>query len=339
MTIIAPRDEVPGERTVETRPPGIETVRELADRYSNWGRWGADDELGTLNHIRASDVVAASRLVRSGRTISLAIPVDETGPQSGGFGRFNPIHLMIRDGNAAATGTVVRDFYGGRDRYIRGTDDLLIMPLQSGTQWDALAHIVFDGRIYNGYPATDVGSKGAIRNDIAKARDRIVGRGVLLDIPRSMGRPWLDPGEAIHIEHLEACARAQDVTVGRGDIVLIRTGQMAECRAAGTWGTYAGGAAPGLALDTVGWIHDRDLAAVATDTWGMEVLPNETPDVFQPLHIVLIVHMGLLVGEIFDLEALADDCAADGRYEFLFTAPPLPITGGVGSPVNPLAIK
>jgi kynurenine formamidase len=345
MTITAPRADGTGQPEADPylpptgAVPDIDTVRALAERYSNWGRWGPDDELGTLNHIRESDVVAASRLVRSGRTFSLAIPVDEHGPQSGGFGRFNPIHLMIRDGNAAATGTVVRDFYGGRDRWIRGTDDLLILPLQSGTQWDALAHIVFDRRIYNGYDATDVGSKGAIRNDIAKMRDRVIGRGVLLDIPRSKGVPWLEPGAPIHAVDLETCAREQGVAVGRGDIVLIRTGQMAQCRAAGSWGAYAGGAAPGLALDTVGWIHDRDIAAVASDTWGIEVLPNETPDVFQPLHIILIVHMGLLVGEIFDLEALAADCAEDGRFEFLFTAPPLPITGGVGSPVNPMAIK
>jgi kynurenine formamidase len=339
MTLTTPRPDASEESAIEAAPPGIDEVRALAERCSNWGRWGPDDQLGTLNHIRESDVVAASGLVRSGRVFSLAIPVDENGPQSGGFGRFNPIHLMIRDGNAAATGTVVRDFYGGRDRWIRGTDDLLILPLQSGTQWDALAHIVFDGRIYNGYDATDVGSKGAIRNDIAKTRDRIVGRGVLLDIPRSKGVAWLEPGDRIHAEDLEACASAQGVEVGRGDIVLIRTGQMAQVRDAGSWGAYAGGPAPGLALDAAPWIHDHDLAAIATDTWGAEVLPNETPDVFQPLHIILIVHMGLLVGEIFDLEALAADCAADGQYEFLFTAPPLPITGGVGSPVNPLAIK
>src|SRR6185503_4858100 len=109
-------------------------------------------------------------------------------------------------------------FYGGRDRWIRGTDDLLILPLQSGTQWDALGHIVFDGKIYNGYDATEVGSKGARRNDIANASDRVVGRGVLLDIPRSKGRRWLEPGEQIHVEDLEACERAQGVTVGRGDI-------------------------------------------------------------------------------------------------------------------------
>ena len=319
--------------------PDIETVRQLAARCSNWGRWGPDDELGTLNHLRPADVVAAARLVRTGRTFSLAIPVDDQGPQTGGFGRFNPIHLMIRDGSAAVTGATVRDFYAGNDRHIRGTDDLLIIPLQSGTQWDALAHIIFDGRIYNGYDATTVGSKGAILDDIAVARDRIVGRGVLLDLPRSQGREWLDPGEPIHAADLEGCLEAQGLEVGRGDILLIRTGDMGRHRAAGSWGDYAGGAAPGLALDAAPWLVDREIAAIATDTWGMEVLPNETKDVFQPLHIVLIVHAGMMVGEIFDLEALAADCAADGIYEFLFSAPPLPITGGVGSPVNPLAIK
>jgi kynurenine formamidase len=319
--------------------PDIDVVRELAQRCSNWGRWGPDDQLGTLNHIRPEDVAAAAGLVQSGRIVSLAIPVDEHGPQTGGFGRFNPIHLMLRDGNAAVTGSMVRDTYGGRDRWIRGTDDLLIIPLQSGTQWDALGHIIFEDRIYNGYDATMVGSKGALRNDIAVARDRVVGRGVLLDVPRSRGREWLDPGERIQARDLQECARSQGVEVGRGDLVLIRTGQMAQCRASGSWGDYAGGPAPGLALDTAPWIFERELAAVATDTWGMEVLPNETGDVFQPLHIILIVHTGLLVGEIFDLEALADDCAQDGRYEFLFSAAPLPITGGVGSPVNPIAIK
>lgn len=332
MTRGASRVEIP-------ESPSVDTVRELAARCSNWGRWGPNDQLGTLNHIKPSDVVAATRLVQSGRVFSLSIPVDETGPQTGGFGRFNPIHLMIRDGNGAVTGTTVRDFYRGKDRWIRGTDDLLILPLQSGTQWDALAHIVFDGKIYNGYDATEVGSKGALRNDIAKARDRVMGRGVLLDVPRCLGRRWLEPGEQIHVADLEACEKSQGVTVGRGDIVLLRTGQMAQCRDAGSWGSYAGGSAPGLALDAAQWIHERELGAVACDTWGLEVLPNQTPDVFQPLHIILIVYMGLLIGEIFDLEALADDCAGDKRYEFLLTAAPLPITGGVGSPVNPIAVK
>ena len=114
---------------------------------------------------------------------------------------------------------------------------------------------------------------------------------------------------------------------------------MAMCRARGGWGDYAGGDAPGLSFWTAEWIHRRELAALATDTWGMEVRPNEIPDTYQPLHQVLIPHMGLLVGEIFDLDALAADCARDKVYDFLFVAPPLPITGAVGSPVNPLAIK
>lgn len=114
---------------------------------------------------------------------------------------------------------------------------------------------------------------------------------------------------------------------------------MARARDAGGWGGYAGGPAAGLGLQSVGWIADREVAAVATDTWGMEVLPNETPDVFQPLHIVFIVHMGLWVGEIYDLDPLATDCAGDGVYEFFFCGPPLPFSRAVGSPVNPIAVK
>ena len=107
----------------------------------------------------------------------------------------------------------------------------------------------------------------------------------------------------------------------------------------GGWGDYAGGDAPGLSFHTATWLHERQIAAVATDTWGMEVRPNEIPNTYQPLHQVLIPNMGLLVGEIFDLDGLAEDCARDGVYEFQFVAPPLPVTGAVGTPVNPLAIK
>jgi len=117
---------------------------------------------------------------------------------------------------------------------------------------------------------------------------------------------------------------------------------MGMCRAQGDWGDYAGGysaTAPGLGLESAAWIHAKEVAAVATDTWGAEVLPCEPPDVSMPLHIILIVHMGLTLGEIFDLEALSQDCAADGVYEFFFSAPPLPITRAVGSPINPVAVK
>jgi kynurenine formamidase len=319
--------------------PDIGDVRRLGGRHRNWGRWGPDDQRGTLNHVTAESIVAAARLVRAGRVISMALPFDEGGPQNGRFNRFNPIHLMTRDGADVMAGTAVRDFYGGNDRHFRGTDDLVIMPLQAGTQWDSLAHVVFENQIYNGYGADQVTSRGALRNAITNAANAMVGRGVLLDIPASRGVRWLEPGTAIGADDLQKAAEGAGVTVGRGDYVFVRTGAMARARDAGSWGDYAGGPAAGLGLGSVDWVAEHEVAAVATDTWGMEVLPNETPDVFQPLHIIFIVHMGLWIGEICDLDPLAADCASDGVYEFLFCGPPLPFSRAVGSPVNPLAVK
>lgn len=317
--------------------PNIDTVRELSQRYTNWGRWGAEDELGTMNHVTPELVAAAGKFIRSGKRISLGLPFDQDGPQTGGFGRFNPLHLMIRDGADVIAGTTIRDFYGGNDRYLRGTDDMIIMPLQCGTQWDSLAHIMFEEKMYNGYPADMVSSKGAMKNGISVLRSEVAGRGVLLDIAHLKGVDALEPGYAITSQDLRDAEEHHGVKVGKGDFLLVRTGMMGERR--GKWGDYAGGSAPGLGLDAIHFVAEREVASVCTDTWGMEVLPNETPDVFQPLHIVMIVHMGLLVGEIFDFEELSVDCAEDGVYEFFFCAPPLPFTRAVGSPVNPMAIK
>jgi kynurenine formamidase len=218
-------------------------------------------------------------------------------------------------------------------------DDMVIMALQCATQWDALAHCFLDGQLYNGYDANLVSSTGAKKNGIEKMARHIVTRGVLLDIPRVKGVEWLEPGYGITAQDLDAAVAKHNVKVGTGDALLVRTGQIAMCRQQGGWGDYAGGDAPGLSFHSAGWVHERQLAAVATDTWGMEVRPNEIPDTYQPLHQVFIPSMGLLVGEIFDLEALAEDCARDGVYELMFVAPPIPITGAVGSPVNPFAIK
>ncbi|MGA7272801.1 MAG: cyclase family protein, partial [Acidimicrobiia bacterium] len=181
----------------------IDTVRQLSARYKNWGRWGEDDEKGTLNLVTPEMVVGAAGLVKKGRTISMALPYDDAGPQTGSFGRFNPIHLMIRDGADAIAGTAIRDFYGGQDRHFRGTDDLIIMPLQSGTQWDSFAHVVFENKIYNGYGAEWVSSKGALKGDVANGAGGMVGRGVLLDLPRALGVDWLEPGHAIGGDELE----------------------------------------------------------------------------------------------------------------------------------------
>jgi len=311
----------------------ITTVRDLARRLRNWGKWGADDEIGTLNYITPDKIVQAAGLVKQGKVLSLAIPFDSNGPQSGFGGRTNPLHFMLQDGGDVASGA--QDFIPG----LRYCDDAVTMPLQCATQWDALSHIYFDGKMYNDHGPEWVNSNGARVNSIDKLKAKVVSRGVLLDIPRSKQKRWLEPGEAIYPSDLDAAAARQKVAVGRGDIVLIRTGQIAQVRSQGSWGQYAGGPAPGLSLSVAEWLAKNEIAGYATDTWGTEVIPNETADVFQPLHCVAIVNMGMLVGEIFDLEELAADCAADGVYEFMFVAPPLPVTGAVGSPINPQAIK
>ena len=310
-----------------------DVVREMGAKCRNWGKWGPDDELGTLNYITPEKIAASARLVRRGVTFSLAIPFDNTGPQINQPRRFNPIHRMILTGPDFTSGAFKRPGNVGF------ADDMVIMALQCATQWDALSHCFLDGKLYNGYDANLVSSEGARKNGMEKMARFIVTRGVLLDIARVKGVEWLEPGYAITVADLDAALAAHGVQVGTGDALLVRTGQMAMCKKRGGWGDYAGGDAPGLSFHTAPWIHGKQLAAVATDTWGMEVRPNEIPDSYQPLHQILIPHMGLLVGEIFDLEALAADCARDRVYEFQFVAPPLPITGAVGSPINPLAIK
>jgi kynurenine formamidase len=312
-------------------------IRAAAERLKNWGRWGAEDEIGTLNLTRPEDIVAAARLVRAGKVFSLALPYDARGPQGGkstypALGRFNPIHVMTRTGTDAYSGVLDH-------RKIRAADDILILPLQSGTQWDGLGHIFYGDHMWNGYDCRTVTSAGAQKCGIEQTRARMVGRGVLLDIARLLGMPHLPDGVAITNAMLEEAERRFGVSARRGDFLLVRTGQLEAKLAAQNWDGYPGGDVPGLAFETLDWLHQRQVAAIATDTWGVEVRPNETDEATQPWHWIAIPIMGLSVGEIFDLAALARDCAADGRYEFLFVAPTLPITGAVGSPVNPLAIK
>ena len=309
-------------------------VLAMGERFSNWGRWGADDEVGTLNHITPEKVRDAAALVRQGKSFGLAIPFDSQGPQTGGR-RFNPIHLMVADGASAAAGAQDSRFPNSRFRY---ADDVITMPLQCATQWDAYSHVFYDNQMYNGHDSRLVTNNGAAKNGIEKLRDKIVSRGVLLDIPRFKKTEWMEPGYAVTIDDLDGCAASQGVAVGTGDIVLVRTGHQTMCRKRGSWEGYAGGAAPGLSLMTASWLYGKEIAAVATDTWGAEVRPNEA-EAYQPLHMVVIRNMGLLVGEIFFLDELAEDCARDGVYDFLFVGPPLPITGAVGSPINPMAIK
>ncbi|HKP07801.1 MAG TPA: cyclase family protein [Microbacterium sp.] len=308
-----------------------------AAAYANWRRWGDDDAIGTLNHIEPAHRVRAASLVREGIVISLAQSFDTNGPQKGWRRRTNPVHTMTDTG-------VEAQFRGqGFPHGFGGADDVIAMPLQCSTQWDGLGHIFDHGIAWNGRPAGDVvTSEGDLITGIEHAASAVVARGVLLDVGRHL-RPdtaELEDGYAITAADLAATIRAQGESsrVGRGDIVLVRTGQYGRTRRDG-WGDYAGGPAPGLSLTTAGWLHRTEIAAIATDTWGFEVRPNEFDvPAFQPLHQVVIPHIGLTIGEMWDLEAIGHACAERRRFDFLLSAPPLPITGAVGSPINPVAI-
>jgi kynurenine formamidase len=314
-----------------------EALAEARRKYRNWGRWGPDDALGTLNYIDEGKRAAAAGLARTGRAFSLAVQLNANGPGSGDRGRGNPIHTMLDSGLDAAAGTQ------GFPHGFGDADDVVFMPLRAGTHWDGLGHVYDNALAWNGRHCADVATgagdqvTGAERQAAA-----FVSRGVVLDAGRVLGGGELPGGFAITEDHLRAVIAAQgpSARIGRGDIVLIRTGQLAGCRRLGYWGEYAAGPAPGLSFGALGWLHGSEIAAVATDTFAVEVRPHEfAPPCRLPLHQIAIPNIGLFLGEMFDTEALAADCAADGRYEFLLVAAGLPITGGVGAPVNPIAIK
>ena len=314
------------------------------DRCSNWGRWGPEDQLGTVNLITPDKVREAAALVKTGTTISLTMPYDADGPQTGYLGRANP-HLyqltsgpgyLVGEQQGMETQTLARWRQSTGQPTAGYYDDVLVMPTQSGTQWDALCHFFWRGQMYNGHSAADAGTAGSRSNGVQNYTGKIVTRGVLVDLAEHRGVETLQPGYPITTDDLEDCLAAEGVEIRPGDALIVRTGFMKARR--GNWGDYAGGPSPGLSLHTAPWIRDNDIAAVATDTWGIEVLPNEI-DCWQPFHVVSLVHTGLAFGEMFDLDALAADCKADGFYEFMFCASPLPLSGASGGPVSALAIK
>ena len=309
-------------------------IYEAAEKLSNWGRWGKDDQIGTLNNVTSADLINAGKLIKKGKVFSLGLSLKEP-IQSGLFGgRWNPIHTMLATGTDAAAGN--QDV---PSPYLRYADDAINMPCQASTQWDALCHIFLDDKMYNGYDAKLVDARGAKKLGIEHVRDKMAGRGVLLDVARHKGVESLDDGYAITNADLDACAKAQGVDIRKGDFVIVRTGHQERCLKKNDWHGYAGGDAPGVAFETCYWIREHDIAAICTDTWGCEVRPNETNEANQPWHWVVIPAIGISMGEIFYLKELAEDCMADNVYEFFFTAPPLHLPGAAGSPINPQAIK
>jgi kynurenine formamidase len=300
--------------------------------HHNWSRWGALDQRGAFNLLTPERVAAAAQLVRSGKRFSLALPIGR--PTPGGY-RAEPLHLY----RFAAGDSVLGAGRAGAAYPV--SDDYVVMALQASTQVDGFGHVGGDGVLYNGYWAGLVtAAGGAQRLGIHHLASGIVGRAVLLDVARALGVDHLEPGFAIGPDELAATRAAQHVEVRAGDILLVRTGHLG-------WQLSLPADDPGLrtrdhagiSTRAISWLHDHDVAMVACDNAACSVVPPEAGDAFLTWHVAALRDLGLLVGELFDLDALAADCADDGVYEAFFVAAPMPVVGGAGSPLNPIAMK
>lgn len=285
----------------------------MNNELSNWGRWGENDERGTLNLLTPALVRAAAGLVSKGLVYSLAMPLAAEGPQ---WPARHKTWQTTRYKNEPA----------GRG----SADDILTLHSHSGTHMDALCHVWYHNKLYNGYAANEhMGPDGATRNGLENV-PYIVGRGILLDVAGWLGVDHLALGQTIAAGDLDACAAAQGITVQRGDILLVRTGWM---------GVFTSDRAlfdsgePGLDMSTPAWLKAHDIVAVGADNHAVEVLTEMPPDDI-PFHKVVIRDLALYLLENLNLEALA----ADQHYEFFFVTAPLPLSQAVGSPINPLAI-
>ncbi len=288
----------------------------------NWGRWGREDERGAANFISPEAIAAAASLVREGRVYSLSLPVQQRGVPV--FPRRSPcLHFMTLDGGDYAAGLKRKAGY-------QSSDDHISLPTHGTTHIDSLAHVWYDDQLYNGYLGSVVRSTGAQKLGIDKLR-QLVGRGVLLDLCAWKGQCPLPGGYVITAADLQGCAAAQGVSVSRGDIVLVRTGWQQVFREQGSDAFFE--SEPGIGLDAARWLGELGIAGIGCDNYGVEVVPTEHRDP-APVHRMLIRDYGVYLIELMVLDALA----ADRRYEFMFVAAPLLITGGTGSPINPLAI-
>ncbi len=301
-------------------------MREIFESVRDWGRWGADDEAGALNLITPARRLAAVAAVRQGEAVSCSreLPVEPSAE--------NPrpaLHYMARAGDdclAPGLGLQTTGDFVGVQFHGMATSHI-----------DALCHVFVDEHMYNGFPGTDVKSTGALHGSIMCARDGIVGRGVLLDIPRLHGVDYLEPGTAIGPDDLEAACRAQDVEVGEGDILLVVTGRDARRAESGPWHPFAGGLA-GLHPECIPWIHDHGVSVLGSDGVS-DVLPGPHPEGWpMPVHQCVLVAMGVHLLDNLRLDRLAAACARHGQSSFLFTVAPLVIEGGTGSPANPIAV-
>ncbi len=299
---------------------------------SNWGRWGPDDEIGTANFITPETIAQAARLVKKGQVLSLAVPLNPRTPTDPSR---PPMQHFVR----SARLRVADHGWGGESEF---ADDWISMSPQTGTQWDGLCHAFREGKIYNGYDAGRAINPhiGARKCSIDRLATYFITRGGLLDVAKSKGVEHLPGGYAVTAADLDGAARVQGVDVRRGDALLIRTGWVPFWyRATAKERETFYDVAPGLGMSTAEWLEAREVACIGVDNVAVEVVPAEDGKSMLPLHPILIRDLGLTIGELFWLEDLAKACAEDRSYEFLFVGQPLRITGGLGSPINPLAIR
>ena len=300
-------------------------VDAMAQELSNWGRWGDEDERGALNFITPEVSAAAAALVTEGVTVSCALELAKTPAAD------NPtpvMHFMTGAGDVSDQ---------GRLRGLEATGDgFMISPHgMANTHIDALCHILDQGKMYNGFPASDVLSTGANRNSILAGESGIATRGVLLDIARLKGVDWLEPGEGISVADLEAAETAQGLQVRSGDILLIRTGRDTRREAEGAWPPFSGLA--GLLMETLPWIREREVAILGCDGVS-DMIPSSVEDSPLPIHHIIITYMGVHLIDNARLGPLGEACAERNRWEFLLTIAPLRLVGGTASPINPIAM-
>ncbi len=292
------------------------------EELSNWGRWGKDDEFGTLNFLGEAEVAEAVKLAKTGRRVSLGRPLDSlAGPDNS-----RPaLHYMTHMGDP------------GRDEPTYYADFIGVdFHGKSASHIDALPHIAYKGMFYNGKQASNVvGSGGSSFAPISRLADGVLARGVLLDVARARGVDWVEPPTALGAEDLEAVASSLGVEVRRGDAVLLRSGQMRRRRALGPWDPEQAGV--GLAPSAMGWLAERQVAILGGDG-DSDAHPSPVEGVGHPIHVLAIVAMGMCLLDNLDLERLSEACSEAGRFEFLLAVAPLIVPGGTGSPVNPIAV-
>jgi len=301
-----------------------------ATSLSNWGRWGSADRLGTLNLITPQKRLEAARIVREGVTVSCAWNI-EAGPdataapdEEGG----PPQRFMIATGEGLP-----------ETPRLRGAREFIgfVFHGYAMTHVDALSHIFWDRQMYNGCPADAVTARaGATEHDVTSLAGGVVSRGILLDVARAQGREWLDPGESMLPEDLEAAENLAGVRVEVGDVMLVRSGYGRLRRTRGRQDVDTSGL-PGLHPACLPWIHDRGAALLGSDT-ATDVLPPLFPEIRMPVHAIGVAAMGLWILDGCDLEELGEICERLQSWEFLFFLSPLRIRGATGSPVNPLAV-